>query len=518
MIIPRQTLVGSLVSLRLQFHQYEAFWESPSTTSKVWIGLLFSVLSLAVTFYEITHPETTTQTTTQSRDRQFPRSQDLSRRVAQCLLSGRYTLAKEHAVEAVMIHMHGRFWSRDADVDLWQLLGVVTHLAIRMGYHRDASQLPQAGGTASSKQSPFEDEMRRRLWVTIYQVDALASFQMGLPSMIPSESCDALLPRNLDDSDFGPDSQVLPDARPMTEHTTILYTLVKAPIMRVFKKIVSHVQPPHKPDYDTTRALDAELRARYAAIPDSYRYKPISRSFTDSPAFIMCRLSIELLYQKGIIVLHRQFLTDPHHTAAAAAMQSRRACVDAALTILNRQEELQKARQPSGQLHDARWMLSVLTTSDFILAGMVVCLDMLVQARLTRRSSGNMGGISEEELETKINAIRKAQKMWEASASSSTEARIADRALGATLQRVEEMRRLPRQAASTANTTTPSSGIYNPSTTMEGVSMSTGGSEMLLSPGQFGPGEPIDWVSHLTPLMILLSFMRQYDGVEMDTY
>ncbi len=62
-----------------------------------------------------------------------------------------------------------------------------------MGYHRDPSNL--------SGISPFDGEMRRRVWLNIVQVEALMSYEMGFPSMIPSEFCDTKVPRNLENTE-----------------------------------------------------------------------------------------------------------------------------------------------------------------------------------------------------------------------------------------------------------------------------------------------------------------------------
>ena len=109
-------------------------------------------------------------------------------------------------------------------------MGIFIRLAMRLGYHRDSAR--------HSSISPFEGEMRRRIWAIIYQLDILASFQLGLPSMIPDEYCDTHAPKNLDYSDFGPDTTVLPPSRPLSDNTAITYTIVKSKVMGVFKRIV----------------------------------------------------------------------------------------------------------------------------------------------------------------------------------------------------------------------------------------------------------------------------------------
>jgi hypothetical protein len=66
-------------------------------------------------------------------------------------------------------------------------------LAFRMGYHRDPKHLVGI--------SVFDGEMRRRVWLNLVQIEALMSYQLGFPSMIPSEFCDTEVPRNLEYSE-----------------------------------------------------------------------------------------------------------------------------------------------------------------------------------------------------------------------------------------------------------------------------------------------------------------------------
>ena len=121
--------------------------------------------------------------------------------------------------------------------------------------------------------------------------------------------------------------------------------------------------------------LDMEMRELYNDLPPDFKMKPISQSFMDASSSIMNRCNVQLLYLKGIVVLHRRYLnaepSSPEHG------KSRRACLDAALSILSIQSDLHKASQPGGQLYNDRWMMSSFNAHDFLLAAMVVCLTCL---------------------------------------------------------------------------------------------------------------------------------------------
>lgn len=407
-----------LLPVSYLYSQYESFWDKPSETPIIWFGLLFAMLSLASSIHHISETPSAS----------VPAPRNLSEMAKRCFVLGKYDEAKEHSLEALLVYVQTCYFrTKDTDVSFWFLVGIVIRLAIRMGYHRDPSKLP-----SGSALSPFESEMRRRVWCSIYQVDALISFQMGLPSMIPSTFCDTDLPSNIEYSDFGPESPVLPPPRPESDHTAILYTIAKNPVLEMFKKVVAHIQRLDSPPYLETMNLDRQLRDAYNNVPPVLQYKPIQRSFIDGPGVVMRRTTIEILHLKSIIILHRQYLAHRDLTYAP----SRHACLEAALQVLRRQADLHEATQVGGHLHSDRWMISGLTANDFILAAMVVCLDLTLEMQFsgarTFELERDQGGFDSELL---VEAIRKSQSVWAAVESYSAEAGIASRALESTVHK-----------------------------------------------------------------------------------
>ncbi|KAK2671713.1 hypothetical protein RAB80_011792 [Fusarium oxysporum f. sp. vasinfectum] len=386
-----------------------------------------------------------------------PLQQNSLQETQECLLLSNYTAATEHAVEAFLLLLVG-CWLRAkvSDTNLWFLMGKVVQLAICKGYHRDSTKVP------GSRISPFDGEMRRRVWVCLYQLDSLMSFQMGLPSMIPSDFCDTELPRNLNQSDFYPGIAELPPSRPLSENTTISYAIVKASVMAMFKKVVRHTRSLTPPSYEETVALDAEVRAAYDKIPDSFKYKPLTSFIVDEVSIIMSRTTIELLHLKSIIVLHRQYLTDRQDGRFAF---SRKASLDAAERLLERQAEIHQITLPGGLLHDKKWMITSLTLSDFTLAAMVICLDLTISIRNGTRMSAYPEDV---ELRKYLAIVERAHEIW-SSSSETSEGRIISHALDSTIRRVNEfintsstaMAAQSWPASATTNTETPDYLTHN---------------------------------------------------------
>ncbi|KAI8944771.1 hypothetical protein F4801DRAFT_598931 [Xylaria longipes] len=86
--------------------------------------------------------------------------------------------------------------------ELWNLTGIAKRNVQRLGLHQ---------GNLVSGLTPFEAEMRRRLWYQIYMHDALAAKIVGVQGLEPS--CKITAPGNLNDSDLSPTMTEMPKER-----------------------------------------------------------------------------------------------------------------------------------------------------------------------------------------------------------------------------------------------------------------------------------------------------------------
>ncbi|KAL7948117.1 fungal-specific transcription factor domain-containing protein [Trichoderma barbatum] len=415
----RFMVLGILHPVKFQ-KEYEKFWEAPVKAPPLWIALLFSVLSLTTTLRHVAGPAEAKHT--------GPAASILQQRTVECLVLGRFATANAYALEAMILHLQSCYLSHNKlGSDHWFEMGTMIRLAFRMGYHHDPDGLPGI--------SVFDGEMRRRVWHNIFQVDALMSFQLGFPSMVPTEFCDTKVPRNLQFSDFEIGMTSLPPGRPLFENTPTRYPIAKSGIMKVFKKIVAHSQSLSLPTYDNTIMLDTEMREVYGGLPEILRGRDVGRSFMDPSSTIFERCTLEMLYLKGLIVLHRRYIS--YEVDSHRFEHSRRTCAEAALDILARQADLHQASQPGGRLYDDRWMVSSLTMHDFLLAAMVICLDLSVRLR---RPSIILAPSRDDDSLTgrEYRALQTSQGIWASNSQTSPDARLAAMALGLMLQKVAE--------------------------------------------------------------------------------
>jgi hypothetical protein len=121
------------------FHQQlRAHWQDPSKSPIMWLGLLYSVLCLAMLSYHKVGDEPP-----EWKGRTLELAGEYRLRTVQCLMTGDYTKPGNYTVETMLLYAFGEYSSRwDADLSLWLINSLITRLALRMGYHRDGKWFP----------------------------------------------------------------------------------------------------------------------------------------------------------------------------------------------------------------------------------------------------------------------------------------------------------------------------------------------------------------------------------------
>ncbi|KAF4636153.1 hypothetical protein G7Y89_g1939 [Cudoniella acicularis] len=393
--------------------EYESFWLDPLSVSFLWISILFSALHIGCLVMQAIGDEITGSSV--NADVFLVRS-------GQALVTGKYYKARPYSVEALLLFAVCKHMRKDdSENNAWLIMGIAARLSMRMGFHRDPRYL--------SNISPFEGEMRRRTFFVVETLDLLLSFQVGLPPTIQEEERDADPPSNLFDADFDEGCKVLPPSRPISDPTPMLYYCEKSRLAKILRRVTRHALSLKEPSYVETMKLDAELREAKLGIPASLRIRPLSSSFMDEAHVILHRLNLNLLYLKSVCVLHRKYLS--FERGNPAYNYSRKSCTDSARLILNHQAEVHFTCQPGGRLFKDRWMPSSLILYDFLLAVMIICLDLY-------ESRGKLA--SPEEVKTQAenyDAVKLSHDIWESRRGVSRDARRAANVLATMLKKVQ---------------------------------------------------------------------------------
>ena len=281
---------------------------------------------------------------------------------AWALIWGKYTQPTSYTLPAFLLYVESHFMlNRTAQTNCYLLSSVLIRLMLKMGLHRDPSKLANL--------TPFEGEMRRRLWNMALQIELLVAFHMGLPSMQTGIETDVRVPLHLQDDDFDEDSTELPVERPVIYHTSMTYPILKTNIIRAFAQVARQAHSLTVPKYTDIMRVDIMLQAAWNAVPPFMRVRPLSECIGDDPSLLIQRFGLTSIYNKSRCVLHRRFLSepvpDPEHN------YSRRQCLEGAVYLLNYQQTIFDATQPGGILSQHGWWVSSLTVHDFLLAAMI---------------------------------------------------------------------------------------------------------------------------------------------------
>lgn len=189
------------------FRNYKEFWASSSDTSPVFLVQLLLVCActysaLPVGPIAFTGPSSVQRDTATKwvdvcdawLDLQSQKHMTLEVFQVQVLL----TIAKK--MNCVKLKRH------------WVTAGHLLRLAMAAGLHREPTFL-------SKQISVFDQEMRRRLWFTILELEVQASLDRGLGASLGPLAWDCLGPLNIHDEDFDQATEKMPPPRPITEFT-----------------------------------------------------------------------------------------------------------------------------------------------------------------------------------------------------------------------------------------------------------------------------------------------------------
>lgn len=406
------------------FHQQlRNHWLDPSRTPIMWLGLLYSVMCLAMLSYHKVGDEPL-----EWKGRALEMAAEYRLRTVQCLRVGDYTKPTEYTVETMILYLFAEHSSRwDADVGLWLIMSQITRIAFRMGYHRDAKWFPSL--------TPFQAEMRRRTWALIRMSDVFFSHQLSLPTMICEHDCDTELPHNLRDEDFHPDTKVLPPPKPDTEPTNISYMIAKVKLALELGNILQATGRIRNPvHYDEVLRFDAKLREIKANLPPHLRFQPFPGSH-DPLTLIIARFNIDILFQKIICLLHRRYMSKA--TQNIRYNSSRLRAISASLKSLGHLATLHRESQPGGRFRSIKWFVTSIATKDFLLPAMLIVLDLHYDntLRRTKTAPASPPWTSEQRAEM-VKSLEVTRDIWKGLADESMEALKAFKVLEIMLDKI----------------------------------------------------------------------------------
>lgn len=232
--------------------------------------------------------------------------------------------------------------------------------------------------------------------------------------MIQTIESDTLPPRNLMDEEFDEDCTALPPSRPESEMTPMSYALCKDRSIEEAGKIMIIANKLYLPPFDEVLKLDLSLREAYDKVPPQLRLEGTEITVTDTPSAILKRFSVSLLFEKSRCMLHRKFLVKIKEHPEY--QYSKQAGLDASMKLLHRQGLVHQAASHGGPLALDRWFLSSLSTHSFLLAAMIIYINVMNGIKDPHSTNST-------EIQAGVDALEMSRSNWEAALGLSIEAK-----------------------------------------------------------------------------------------------
>lgn len=210
---------------------------------------------------------------------------------------------------------------------LWSSTGALVRSAMVMGLHTDPTAVPGA--------TPYQIEMRRRLWATILEMDLQASMTAGMPLVVPKLDSYNLVPANLNDIDFDESSTKLPTSRPLSTQTDNLYQVCLATSLPQRLKALSLVQR-SAPDTDEAMELGRKVEECLSRKPSALQLHNNDAAQMDGGS-VLHRVLLDLYLRRPLLCLYKPLLLNAQQTGPTST-EVQRHCLESSLAILSYQD------------------------------------------------------------------------------------------------------------------------------------------------------------------------------------
>ena len=177
-------------------------------------------------------------------------------------LNLKYRLGLEHALakadflnvpDLVLVQAFAIFLClvrrHDSPRFVWMMTGLLIRMGQALGLHRDGADFEHL--------SPYEIEMRRRVWWTLCMLDVRASEDQGTDYMIARGSFNTKLPLNINDADIEPETIQMPTGR--VGITDMTFPLVSFEMCEVTKQMMAQIAKEGAPGIEEQNCLLNEI-------------------------------------------------------------------------------------------------------------------------------------------------------------------------------------------------------------------------------------------------------------------
>ncbi|KAK1752666.1 fungal-specific transcription factor domain-containing protein [Echria macrotheca] len=202
------------------------------------------------------------------------------------------TLAQAFLMFLVLVRRH------DDTRFAWTLTGLMIRISQALGLHRDGTHFPNL--------SPFEIEMRRRLFWAVCVLDLRSAEDQGTDLNIVDRMFDTQQPLNINDADISPDSPELPKAR--EGPTDMTFSLIRFEICSIARRMHHISDMPSLCPQGSTMSLEdreALLAEIHRRVENKYLKDPRTE---DNPMYWTAAQIARLIVSKMRLIIYQSAL------------------------------------------------------------------------------------------------------------------------------------------------------------------------------------------------------------------
>ncbi|KAJ5623853.1 hypothetical protein N7510_000162 [Penicillium lagena] len=267
-------------------------------------------------------------------------------------------------VEALLIL--ARRLQQVSSEEIWRASGTLVRSAMSIGLHVDPSTTLEI--------SAFQAEIRRRLWITIMELDLQTSVESGLPVMNGGMKFGHMTQANLNDCDFDESTTELPASRPLHEWTDSLSQItLAASFPRRMMAMTCVSNGISEIDFDELLKHGRQLEECLRQIPTPLKmdYAPPR---DNEPGLLLNRVLLDVYTRRPLLCLYQSIVREGDCDNPAVS-EIQQLCLDSSLVMLSFQDCFDpNVADPDVFNSNAYWdIFQVLFKSDILSAALNVC-------------------------------------------------------------------------------------------------------------------------------------------------
>ena len=238
----------------------------------------------------------------------------------------------------------------------WLATSNLVKSAMMSGYHRDPSKYARI--------STFNKEMRRRIWITIVELDLQVATDRGMPPSVQPSDYDTLPPLNINDDELHESTLEPPESHPLNKPTDCSYQTASSRSVAIRLKACSLMHSPRiSCRYEEIQRLDWELTRHLSLIP---AWPPAeSNDPLTQQKVTLWKALMEIKLAQSLLSVHTPFAIEARRESLFAP--SARSRLDSAVMILSVQR----------RLHETWPLLSLCTLGEWTIQAFISICQVL---------------------------------------------------------------------------------------------------------------------------------------------